>query len=89
MKRFLYTSSVLLTSGLLTFVIMGLFVEEVHFSATTRVHAPVTDSWWTFMDPSRQRLWQPDLALIETIQGEPMDLGASFRMKFINGNDRL
>ncbi len=89
MKKFVYTSSALLVAILLTLLIMGIFVKEVHFAATTRVHAPVTDSWWTFMDPSRQEPWQQDLESIETIQGQPMDPRASFRMKFANGPDRL
>ncbi len=89
MKQFLYTISVLLAAALLALVIMGLFVGEVRYTATARVKAPVTDSWATFLDPDRQKLWQRDLEHVEAIDGQPFDPGASFRMKFANGNSRL
>ena len=51
MKQFLYTVSVILAAALLALVITGLFVDEVRYTATARVKAPVADSWTTFLDP--------------------------------------
>ena len=89
MKQFLYTVSVILASALLALVITGLFVDQVRYTATARVKAPVADSWTTFLDPGRQALWQRNLEHMEAIDGQLFDLGASFRMEFVNGSSRL
>lgn len=89
MKQFLYTVSVLLAAALLALVITGIFVEEVRYTATARVKAPVSDSWTTFLDLGRQTLWQRDLERMEVVHGQPFDPGTSFRMEFTNGSSRL
>ncbi len=89
MKQFLYTVSVILAAAVLALIIIGLFVDEVRYTATARVKAPVADSWATFLDLDRQKLWQRNLEHMETIGGQPFDLGASFRMEFASGSSRL
>ncbi|MCY3629060.1 MAG: hypothetical protein OXI05_00215 [Bacteroidota bacterium] len=89
MKQFLYSVSVILAAALLTLVIMGLFVDEVRYTATARVKSPVAKSWVTFLDPDRQILWQRNLERVEAISGQPFDLSGSFRMEFANGRSRL
>lgn len=90
MKQLLYTVSVILAAALLALIITGLFVDEVRYTATARVKAPVADSWTTFLDPGRQNLWQRNLEYMEAIDGgQPFDPGASFRMEFANGSSRL
>ena len=89
MKQLLRTVFVLLSAALLALVIMGLFVKEVRYTATARVKAPVAESWVTFIDTDRQNLWQRNLENVEAIDGQPMSLGASFRLEFANGNTRI
>ncbi len=89
MKQFLYTVSVILASALLALCIMGLFVNEIRYTVTARVNAPVVDSWTTFLYPGRQMLWQRNLERIEEIRGQPFNLGASFRMEYANGRSRV
>lgn len=89
MKQLLRTVFVLLSAALLALVIMGLFVKEVRYTATARVKAPVAESWVTFIDIDRQNLWQRSLENVEALDGQPMSLGASFRLEFANGNTRL
>ena len=57
MKRFLYTASVLVGGAVIALVVMGLFVDEVHYTATVRVRAPLAESWATFMDGDRLHEW--------------------------------
>ena len=64
-------------------------MKEVRYTATARVKAPVSDSWVTFMDLDRQKLWQRDLEDIKFIQGRPMAAGSSFHIEFSNGASRL
>lgn len=89
MKQLLRTASVLLSAALLALVIMGLFVKEVRYTATARVKSPVAESWVTFIDIDRQNLWQRNLENVEALHGQPMSLGASFRLEFANGSTRL
>ena len=89
MKQLLRTASVLLSAALLALVIMGLFVKEVSYTATARVKSPVAESWVTFFDIDRQNLWQRSLENVEAVHGQPMSLGASFRLEFTDGSTRL
>ena len=89
MKQLLRTVFVLLSAALLALVIMGLFVKEVRYTATARVKAPVAECWVTFVDIDRKNLWHRNLENVEALHGQPMSLGASFRLKFANGSTRL
>lgn len=89
MKQLLRTVFVLLSAALLALVIMGLFVKEVRYTATARVKAPVAESWVTFIDIDRKNLWHRNLENVEALHGQPMSLGASFRLEFANGSTRL
>lgn len=89
MKQLLRTVFVLLSAALLALVIMGLFVKEVRYTATARVKAPVAESWVTFVDTDRKNLWHRNLENVEALHGQPMSLGASFRLEFANGSTRL
>lgn len=89
MKKILYAASVLLATLLLTLLVLSLFMKEVRYTATARVKAPVVNSWITFLDPDRQKLWQRNLEHIEALHGRPMTAGSSFRMEFSSGDSRL
>ncbi len=89
MKQLLHTALVLLSAALLALVIMGLFVKEVRYTATARVKSPVAESWVTFFDINRHNLWQRNLEKVEPLDGQPMSLGASFRLEFADGSTRL
>lgn len=89
MKQLLRTVFVLLSAALLALVIMGLFVKEVRYTATARVKAPIAESWVTFVDIDRKNLWHRNLDNVEALHGQPMSLGASFRLEFANGSTRL
>ena len=73
---------------LLTLVILGIFLKEVRFMVTTRIHAPVADSWTTFMDIDRRELWQTNLTRIETVHGLPFALDSVFRAEFADGSSQ-
>ncbi len=86
MKRILYTLSVLVAGGLAALILLGLFIDEVSYTATARVNAPIEAAWQTFMDGERMREWMPGFERIEHLSGEPMTAGATYRLYFENGD---
>ena len=89
MKRVLYVVSVIVCGALLALICLGLFVDEVSYTTTTRVNAPLDASWATFVDGERLAEWLPDLVEVETVSGEPMAPGSEFVLHFSNGSSLL
>ena len=86
MKRFLYALSVLVSGGLLALVTLGLFVDEISYTATARVNAPIEMAWRTFMDGDRLGEWMPGFERVEHLSGDSLAPGAMYRLHFANGD---
>ena len=85
MKRFYKILGIfaILVAGLaIAFVVLGLFVDEVEYTAATSVNAPVEAAWATFMDEDRTSEWLSGFLHAEQLSGVPGEVGASYRMHF-------
>ena len=75
---------ILITGLAMAFVFLGLFVDEIEYTASTSVEAPVAATWATFMDEDRTSEWLTGFLYVEQISGGPNEVGARYRMHFVD-----
>ena len=89
MKKVLYTGLSLVTAAILALVIVGLFMDEVEYTATIRVDGSMDEVWALFVDNSRRAEWLEGFVRAEQLSGDPMDVGSESRHFFESGSSYI
>ena len=86
MKKVLYTGFSLIAAAVLALVIMGLFVQEVEYTATVRITASMEEVWRTYTDMDQRSQWLEGFERSEQLSGSAHAVGAKSLHYFEGGN---
>ena len=86
MKKVLYTGLSLIVAAVLALVIMGLFMNEVQYTATVRIHGSIEDTWQIFTDLDRRVEWLEGFEYAQQVSGNAFEIGAVSIHHFEGGN---
>lgn len=74
---------------IVAFLMIGVFVPSFRYETTIDVNAPVATSWSIFNDESRMGEWLIGFQNIETISGNPGEVGSKYRLVFLEGDETI
>ncbi len=86
MKRVLRLTGILITGAITALVILGLVSDQITYTSTVDVAAPVEEVWATFMDGPRMEEWLPGFTALEVVEGDAGTVGSLHRLYFDNGS---
>lgn len=72
----------ILAAIVVIFFLIGVFVPTFTYVSRIEVNAPVEHAWAVFNDESRVGEWMTGFKSIETISGNPNEVGSKFRLVF-------
>lgn len=71
------------------FFMIGVFVSTFTYENKVEVNAPVEKAWAVFTDESRMGEWLTGLKSIETISGNPGEVGSIYRLVFVQNGEEM
>ena len=86
MKKIIYTGLSLIAAAALALLIMGLFMDEVQYTATVRIQGTIEETWEVFADIDRRPEWLEGFERAEQRSGNPMEVGAESVHHFEGGS---
>ncbi len=73
----------------LVFFAVGIFAPSFTYENKIEVNAPVEKAWAIFADPSRMGEWLTGFQSMETISGNPGEVGSKHRMVFVEDGEEM
>lgn len=73
----------------LAFFAVGIFAPSFTYENKVEVNAPVEKAWAIFTDESRMADWLTGLQSVETISGNPGEVGSKYQMVFIENGEEM
>lgn len=71
------------------FFAVGIFAPSFTYENKVEVNAPVEKAWAIFTDESRMGDWLTGFQSIETINGNPGEVGSKYRMVFVENGEEM
>lgn len=73
----------------IVFFSVGIFAPSFTYENKVEVNAPVEKAWAIFTDESRMGDWLTGFQSIETISGNPGEVGCKYRVVFIENGEEM
>lgn len=71
------------------FLSIGFFVPSFSYESRIEVNAPLAQAFAVFNDPSRMGEWMSGFKSIETISGNPNEVGSRYRLVIVENGEEM